>query len=81
MMVPRHLPTVLNVFLSSLALMSLAVPARAQQEAPAAAIEDTPSTNSIAGCLALSIALRMAPMSEVTPVAVSLCVARTALIS
>ena len=45
------------------------------------ATEDTPSTNSSAGCFAASIALRTAPMSEVTPVAVSLCVARTALIS
>ncbi len=43
--------------------------------------DDTPSTNSSAGCLAASSALRTPAMSEETPVAVSLCVANTALIS
>ena len=44
-------------------------------------MEDTPSTKNSAGCPAASIARRTAAMSETTPVAVSLCVARTALIS
>jgi len=44
------------------------------------AIDDTPSTNSIAGCPALTIAARTAPISERTPVAVALCVASTALV-
>ena len=45
------------------------------------AIELTPSTRSSAGCFAASIALRTAATSERTPVAVSLWVTRTALIS
>ena len=44
-------------------------------------IEDTPSTYSSAGCPTASIALRIAAMSDFTPVAVSLCVAITTLIS
>ena len=40
----------------------------------------TPSTISIAGCAAASIALRTPPMSLVTPVVVSLCTTHTALI-
>ena len=44
------------------------------------AIEDTPSTNSSAGWPAASIARRMPAMSDFTPVAVSLWVARITLI-
>ena len=44
-------------------------------------IEDTPSTNSIAGCFAASIARRTAGMSVVTPVAVSFCTTITALMA
>ena len=39
-------------------------------------IDDTPSTNSSAGCLAASSALRTPAMSLVTPVAVSLWVTK-----
>ena len=44
-------------------------------------MEETPSTNSIAGCPAASIARRTAATSDRTPVAVSLCVASTALMA
>ena len=43
-------------------------------------IEDTPSTNSIAGCFAAVIARLMPAISLRTPVAVSLCVPNTTLI-
>jgi len=46
-----------------------------------AAIDETPSTQSSAGCWASSRALRTAATSLVTPVAVSLWQTKTALIS